>query len=304
MVDLARAAAVPCPRGRWDGAKLGAEYARLHPDRVEAAVLDAPTDPAVTWIDSIRGQVTGFEESFGHFVAWCRGRAECALLGDVRAFYEDLVRRATASPLSTMRREDRTLTTASDVVSGVVAALYDSARWPDLASSLDESAHGDSGGLRALAEAGGSTRPELDEPEDLRSQAQYVINCNDSGRDPTEAEVRAAAARMVRDAPVFGAWGTFNLIGCAYWDVPRTPLVVPSAATDFPVVVVGTRHDPATPYRGAETMARVLGNAVLLTWEGEGHTAFGRSPCVGEHVVRYLVDLVVPPAGTTCPASS
>ena len=285
------------------GAKLGAEYARLHPDRVDAAVLDAPTDPAVTWVDTASRQVAGFEESFGRFVAWCEGRAECAPLGDVRAFHEDLVRRATTSPLSTLRREDRTPTTASDVVSGVVAALYDSARWPDLASSLYESAHGDSGGLRALAEVGGYTRPELDEPEDLRSQAQYVINCNDSVRDPTESEVRAGAVEMVRSDPVFGVWGTYGLLGCIGWDVPRSPLAAPSTATAVPLVVVGTRHDPATPYAGAETMARVLGNAVLITWEGEGHTAFGRSPCVGEHVVRYLVDLVVPPTGTNCPAA-
>jgi pimeloyl-ACP methyl ester carboxylesterase len=286
------------------GATLGAEYARLHPDRVEAAVLDAPTDPTVPWIDMINGQVMGFERSFGRFVAWCRGRPECAPLGDVRAFVAALVRQASKAPLPSQRREDRTPTTADDVVRGVVTALYDDGRWPELASVLDESAHGDSGGLRALAEGGGYTRPELDEPEDLRSQAQYVINCNDTGRDPTETEVRAAAARMVVDAPVFGAWGSFNLLGCGYWKVPRTALGVPSAATRSPVLVVGTRGDPATPYTGAQTMARVLGNAVLLTWEGEGHTAFGRSPCIGEHVVRYLVDLTVPPPGTSCPATA
>lgn len=283
------------------GAKLGAEYARLHADRVEAAVLDAPTDPVGEWTSMVARQVAGFEEAFGRFVAWCAGRGECAPLGDVPAFVRALVRRAEQAPLPSARRSDRTPTTGSDVVQAVVAALYESARWPDLATSLAE-ADTDSGGLRALAEAGGSTRPELDEPPEVRAQAQFVINCNDTGSDPTEAQVRAAAARMTQDDPTFGRWASFNLLGCAFWDVQRTPLPAPSAPTSGEVLVVGTRHDPATPYAGAESMARLLGNAVLLTWEGDGHTAFGRSPCVGRHVVAYLVDLVAPAGGTTCPA--
>jgi hypothetical protein len=40
---------------------------------------------------------------------------------------------------------------------------------------------------------------------------------------------------------------------------------------------------------------------VLLTSSGAGHTAFGRSPCVGEHVITYLIDLAVPRPGTVCP---
>ncbi len=286
------------------GAKLGAEYARLHPDRVDAAVLDAPTDPTLDWIDSISDQVAGLEAEFGRFVAWCRGRPECEPLGDVTAFVKNLIRTADKKPITSLRRSDRTPTTGDDVVRGIVAALYEDQQWPDLASSLAEAGAGDSGGLRGLAEWGGYTRGELEEPEDLRWQSLYVINCNDKGRDPTQAQVRAAAAEMVRNNPVFGVWGTFNLIGCAYWDVPRTPLVVPSAATRHPILVIGTRHDPATPYAGAQTMARVLGTTVLLTSEGDGHGGFGRNACIGEHVVRYLVDLTVPPKGTSCPAAA
>ncbi|GAA4117954.1 alpha/beta hydrolase [Knoellia locipacati] len=286
------------------GAKLGAEYARLHADRVEAAVLDAPTDPDVAWTEMIRRQVDGFESAFGRFADWCEGRSECAALGDVRAFVPALVRRAEQSPITSLRRSDLTGTTGSDVVDGVVAALYDDARWPDLAATLTESAAGDSGGLRALAEATVRPRPEGDEPPDTQAQAQYVINCNDTDDDPTEVEVRTAAARLVRDDPTFGAWGSFNLLGCAFWDVPRTPLPPSSAATPRPLLVVGTRHDPATPYVGAERMTDLLGHAVLLSWEGEGHTAFGRSRCIGEYVVDYLVDLRVPAVGTTCPAGA
>jgi len=38
----------------------------------------------------------------------------------------------------------------------------------------------------------------------------------------------------------------------------------------------------------------------LLTYEGHGSVT--RSPCMEDTVDTYLTDLLVPPAGTTCPA--
>jgi hypothetical protein len=68
---------------------------------------------------------------------------------------------------------------------------------------------------------------------------------------------------------------------------------------------VGTVGDPATPYEWAQEMTTALGSAVLLTYEGDGHTAFLRGgPCIEDAVVDYLVDLTVPEADTRCPAQS
>src|SRR5690606_12702683 len=68
-----------------------------------------------------------------------------------------------------------------------------------------------------------------------------------------------------------------------------------------PIVVIGTTNDPATPYVWAEVLAGTLDSAVLLTWEGEGHTAYGRSnACVGAAVDAYLVDGTVPEDGLRC----
>ena len=47
------------------------------------------------------------------------------------------------------------------------------------------------------------------------------------------------------------------------------------------VLVVGTTYDPATPYRAAVRMTAEMGNATLLTMQGDGHTAYGgRSGCI------------------------
>lgn len=44
-----------------------------------------------------------------------------------------------------------------------------------------------------------------------------------------------------------------------------------------------------------------MGNAILLTHEGYGHT-FAEDPsmCVDEAMTEYLVDLITPPPGTVC----
>jgi hypothetical protein len=49
-------------------------------------------------------------------------------------------------------------------------------------------------------------------------------------------------------------------------------------------------------------MAEDLTSGVLLTWQGSGHTAYPRSGCVTGTVNAYLIDLVVPADGFTCPA--
>jgi len=67
-------------------------------------------------------------------------------------------------------------------------------------------------------------------------------------------------------------------------------------------LVVGNLHDPATPYQGAKDLAKTMGNAALLTWDGEGHTSYLQgSSCVDDYVDNYLIAGTVPPPNTTCP---
>jgi hypothetical protein len=44
-----------------------------------------------------------------------------------------------------------------------------------------------------------------------------------------------------------------------------------NASTRNPILVIGTRFDPQTPFRSARKAARRLGNAVLLVHDGYGH---------------------------------
>ncbi|MEO7423161.1 MAG: alpha/beta hydrolase, partial [Ornithinibacter sp.] len=131
----------------------------------------------------------------------------------------------------------------------------------------------------------------------------FVINCTDSAPGPSESEIRAAGGRFRSRFPTLGVWGSWQLFGCTYWTAPRHTLTPPEAHDSPPLVVVGTLHDPATPYPGAVSMARILGNgSSLVTWEGSGHTAFTRSPCVDKLIEAYLISLDLPPDGSRCQA--
>ncbi|MGW7474584.1 alpha/beta hydrolase [Streptomyces cyaneofuscatus] len=68
-----------------------------------------------------------------------------------------------------------------------------------------------------------------------------------------------------------------------------------------PVLVVGTTGDPATPYEESVSLAEQFPQGMLLTYEGLGHTAYGRGDaCVTAKVDAYLVKGERVRPGATC----
>lgn len=246
-------------------------------------------------------QTRGFEQAFDRYAADCPHRSSCAPLEQPRRFVEALVKRADADPIPSGRPADTHPLGGKDVLDAVTAGLYDDQLWPVLDDALSEADNGDSGSLSELWDnAWGRTHsddPHIVDPLD----AGYVINCNDRPTGPTDAEIRAAARRLVDENPLFGPRGSAELFACHGWQPHRHVLDEPTAPTRSPIVVVGTLHDPATPYAGAVSLAETLGNAKLLTWEGDGHTAFLQSDCIDEKATEYLLTLR-PPDDDRCPA--
>ena len=66
---------------------------------------------------------------------------------------------------------------------------------------------------------------------------------------------------------------------------------------------VDNTGDPVTPLPGAQDMAKDLENADLLLWQGQGHTSYPKTPCITSAVDNYLINLVPPLDGLTCPAA-
>lgn len=73
-------------------------------------------------------------------------------------------------------------------------------------------------------------------------------------------------------------------------------------ADDSPTpLVVATTYDAATPSQGALELTEDLGNARLLTMDGDNHTAYAaNSVCVDDAVNAYLLDGTLPTPGARC----
>ena len=287
------------------GTELGAQYATLFPRRVRALVLDGGVDHREVVGDPLGFSVTyarGNEAALGRFFAFCREQpGDCPFVGggDPRPSFDALVARLERDPLpptsSDRRVVDGSLTTLAALV-----AMYDPIAWRPLAVGLAQARDGNGAVLRALANNLSGRRPDGTYTNFL--EANLVITANDS-RTPSRLSAYARHLRRLRSlAPHFAA-GSFTL------DAPRRGLPPGEDAYFGPVrypagrptlLVIGSTGDNATPYPGARAMTRQLGNARLLTREGNGHTAFGLSSCVAGHARAYLIDGVLPPAGTTC----
>ena len=71
---------------------------------------------------------------------------------------------------------------------------------------------------------------------------------------------------------------------------------------EWTVTIKGrTTRDPATPYAWSEALADQLESGVLLTYVGDGHTAYSRgNRCIDSAVDGYLLRGVVPSDGKRC----
>lgn len=282
------------------GTTLGSTYAELFPDRVRALVLDGAVDPSTDPVEKAEAQAAGFEQAFDAFAQACVEQgAACPLGADPRQFVTDLVAAAEQTPIPQASGDPR-MGTAGFVLNGVLAALYDQEAWPLLAEALALAAAGDATGIIALADAING-RTDMGYTNQLDANA--VINCNDYPTPISEEDIAGYVEDWAEQYPLFGAFSaTTGLSTCVTWDTEGNPVPDRDAAGADPILVIGTEGDPATPYEGAEVMADQLESGVLLTWEGEGHTAFPKTECITAAVVSYFIDLTVPEEGTTCPA--
>jgi pimeloyl-ACP methyl ester carboxylesterase len=282
------------------GTELGAVYAHLFPKQIRAAVLDGAVDPVTTGnaIASNEQQIAGFERAFDQFAADCRTRDACKSLGDPRQAVEALVKQADGDPIPSSDSSDDRRATGGNVLYAVISALYSEELWPNLGTALIEAQHGDARGLFELDDRY-SERTNDGHYSNLLDVFQ-VVSCNDQKSDPTDAQIKAAATRWATQYPLFGLWSAPSLFQCQAWPNKREPVPPETAAGSAPIVVVGNLHDPATPYAGAVHMASTLRTGVLLTWNGQGHTSYGQSPCIDDKVNAYLIDGTVPAAHTTC----
>ncbi|GIG70668.1 alpha/beta hydrolase [Phytomonospora endophytica] len=279
------------------GTLLGALYAQQNGGNLRAAVLDGAVDPGQDDVATSEGQAAAFELAFDNFATWCENRGtSCELGADPRKYVMDLLAKADASPPVANGRQ----ATSGWILTAVIAALYDESAWPYLSAGLSEANAGNPDLVFQIADGyvGRSATGEYDNSTD----AFTAVTCSDDASVQTVEEIRGFQGQWRAKYPMFGAPLATTLLPCALWQAPRAPYPTGPATGGPTIVVVGTKGDPATPYANTAKLAAQLGTGEVLTWEGEGHTAYPKTPCIADAVNGYLIDLTVPPTGTVCPA--
>ncbi len=283
------------------GTYIGSVYAELFPDRVGRLVLDGAVDPTLSKTEMDLQQAVGFETALHAYAADCVSKERCPLGDDADAGVErirQLLDDLDAEPLAT-DDPDRPLTQALGTA-GLSFPMYLEAFWPGLSLALEDAFEGDGALLLNLADV--STSRTSSGYADNRVQAIYAVNCLDDPSVATVEEVRASIPDFEQAAPVFGEGAAWTRLACTDWPARAAhPVPEIDAAGAAPILVVGTTRDPATPLIWAEALAEQLDSGVLLTRDGDGHTAYGMgNECIDDAIEGYLVDGVVPADGTAC----
>ena len=285
------------------GTSLGGMYANLFPKKTGRLVLDGALDPQFGGARMGYEQTIGFEKAFERYAEYCVKGGNCPLGSSVdaakkkmRALFDQAFKKPfpTADPKRPLNR--------NMLKYGVMLAMYSTAYRPYLDTGLSQLIKNNDGSFLlgwydlASGRQGGKFRNNSNE-------ARTAINCADYPASSPSVTKRYQE-KLKKEAPLFGAGsGGEETDLCSL--LPYHPKSNPGPYTakgSAPIVVIGTRHDPATPYHWAQALHKSLSNSVLLTWEGDGHLAYSRAgSCIESPVDKYLLTGEVPKDGLVCP---
>jgi pimeloyl-ACP methyl ester carboxylesterase len=274
--------------GKSYGTFLGTLYAQFFPEKVGRMVLDGAVDPAISNFQQGLSQAVGFDKAFAAFVTDCGKRSDCPLPKDNSAAIDEMKK-----ILGQLADKPNKRLSESLALLGTAAALYDSATgWPKLRTAIKEVKQGKTGTFLELADdytgrtEDGYTTNEFD--------SGAIIDCLDFADNRSVARMKVDAQAFAKQAPLFGPYLAYGGLVCQYFETPNASEVV-STKTANPIVIIGTTGDPATPYKWAQGLNKILTNSVLISLTGDGHTGQGQgSGCVDGQVDDFYINRAEP----------
>ena len=289
------------------GTFLGATYAGLFPTNVGHMVLDGAVDPAVQGDDLAAMQMRGFEASLRHWVEDCQAGRNCPLTGDadagmrkMKAFFDSLEN----SPLETSDA-NRPLT-RNLAMSAVIGLLYSTETYSILTQAMTSALNSNDGSMLLFVADLLNERNKDGSYASNSMDAIVAINSLDYSPVGNADQWTKGYETLKSELLVFGEEAGFTSAGLEGWPTSHAKRQPISAEGAPPIMVVGTTHDPATPYVMSQNLAKELSSGVLVTWEGWNHTAYSKSgsKCVATAVEGYFLRNVVPTTDVQCGADS
>lgn len=290
------------------GTALGAIYVDEYPDRVGRVVLDGVVDRESTLAELNVSQMGGFELALTNFVTACPDSFDdCPFTTDVEASLARIKATIDAFNDAPVANAEGRVMTGTALRTAILMGLYSESYWESMSTMFSEV-------LQATPVTDMAWR-FADFYNDFTLGVGYSSNLQDAlwavycvdypvetdmtALEQQAQEVLEAAPTLALDTPVMvdavcSAW-PYEYRGGQHGELTGT-----GAA---PVLIVSTTGDPATPYEEGVKLADDLESGVLLSFDGEGHTAYSAygDQCVMDTVDAYLVDGIVPPDDSWCP---
>ncbi|TDW30601.1 alpha/beta hydrolase [Cryobacterium psychrophilum] len=283
------------------GTYLGATFAELFPDKVGRLALDGALDPSTTNFQVTELQAKGFESALRAYLEACLVGEDCPFSGTVDDAMNTVGALLASVDVSPIIAGDGRQLGSNALLTAIITPLYQQAAWPMLSQMFAGVMTNDVTAAFGLADQYNGRQAD-GSYLDNSSEAFSAINCVDYAYNDDPASMRAQAAEIETAAPIIGKYMSFGDIGCANWPYKfsgeRGEIHATGAA---PILVIGTTNDPATPYAWAQSLSEQLDSGTLVTYEGEGHTAYNKgSDCVNRVVDDYLVKGTVPSEDPMC----
>lgn len=283
------------------GTLLGQVYAELFPHKTGRLVLDGAVDPAASDFEGTATQARGFEGALDAFLEDCSAAGDCPFGGSVQQSRQQIRALLDTLDRSPLVNDDGRQLSSSAMFTAIILPLYNQSNWPYLRQLFADVFAGDPAYAFELADNYNGRNPD-GTYRDNQTEAFIAINCLDEHGDGDVEQVRTEAEQLRELAPVFGPQMSWGGVGCSTWPVPakreRVPIVAEGSAD---ILVIGTTNDPATPYEWAVTVADTLASGHLVTYDGEGHTAYNKSnACINDVIDAFLVDGTVPTDDPRC----
>ena len=299
------------------GTYLGETYANLFPGRVRSLVLDGVVDP-IGWATG-RGDEARTLPAFirlhndaseqqvlEQFFRLCdEGGANCAFSGNSETRFRNLAQRVLESPVTLI---NGVVIGYPEMIDFTLDVLYWPNLWPLLAKSLARlERRSNRVEVAAATAAVTELQTALAQARGADKYQNFIegqpgVICTDTA-NPSSLDAFSSAARASdKKYGYFGRpWAWLTSI-CSHWPgVDRDRFTGPfTQHTANPILLISNTYDPATPYQGAVTTAKLLPGSRLLTLDGWGHTAMFLSGCIDHNRDRYLLTGVLPPKGTVC----
>jgi pimeloyl-ACP methyl ester carboxylesterase len=264
------------------GTLAGQMYAEKFPYRLQGMVLDSVFDHSLSPTPFITQSASFSEDAFAEFTKWCAANTTCVLHGqDPGQVYGDLWARSVngALPLPPIV-----------LARNVTSRLY-GPNWPGLAEYLKNL----SGTAAKVSAAETAPFP-------------LAAFCTDNRvRIDTQQDWEAMWRKQSSAAPTLRAHFGFAVLSlCSGWPgaTPNPQHATRLDRTAPPVLIMNSRHDPATGYAWARSVNRQLDRSVLLTYDGWGHGAIDRTDCTKAVFTEYVLSGTLPLPGAHCEAAA